>query len=250
MRRQSLGIIAALLTFALGVSVATFRLVRREPTAAATPKAEAIKVGMPEPPAPPPAQTQPPKYLKAIEIVSHDEEYALVETPSLFEDLSAETITVDLALGESIEGQHILLHVMPGFEAHELKIEQRFETSVTVMDEGPHVDLTEWKHYRSKWQEIRKVAKNKFLTSDVGEEGYTKFPKVTSEEIYKAVLKETKGWDAADRKWWLGQARKCKGPNDDPCAVSVSKISFRIKVREGGEWKVVKLMEFLVPMGC
>ena len=35
-----------------------------------------------------------------------------------------------------------------------LKVEERIETSITVMNEGPHCDLTHWKHYNSPFLNI------------------------------------------------------------------------------------------------
>lgn len=68
-------------------------------------------------------------------------------------------------------------------------------------------------------------------------------PKSPPKEIQAVVTKE------GGAK--LGKyVSKAKGPNDYPCGVGVSKIRFRIKVKEGIKERVIQKIEFLVPMGC
>ena len=180
------------------------------------------------------------RHLAAIEIVRFDPEFELEATK--FEDLSDKEINFDLDLGNSIENQIIALHPFLN-DGREFKIEQQFETSMSVSDEGPHLDLTDWRHYTSDWQEIKKLEGNRFLTSKISESDYQRFPKVSSKEIYNAVLKRS-------GKRWANYAKSCKTPNDGPCLVGVSRISFRIKAKESGNWKVVHTINVFVPMGC
>ena len=186
------------------------------------------------------------EYLKAVEFISHDQEYPLYETRS--EEISNRASSVDLDLAESLWNQIIILQAHPG-KSGEFRVEQRYETSMTVVGEGPHVDLLNWKHYISGWKEIEKRGSNEFLTLNLSEIERSKFPQVTRKEMYDAVATETAS-DQTERNWWLREVRKCKSPTDDPCAVTVSKISFRIKTKERGVWKVVKRLDFMIPMGC
>lgn len=206
----------------------------------------------------PAIEVRQPGYLKAIEIAQHNKEYPI--TARRLEDLSADPVAIDLDLGEGIEDQLIILRAYEG-ESREFKIEQQFETSMTVSGEGPHLDLLDWKHYTSEWEEIKMIERNVFLTSKISESESQKFPKVTWKELYNAVMKadrklyadyyESAGTedDPADSKW-LKLVRQCKSPQDNPCAVSVSKIRFRIKAKEGERWKIIKRLEFNLPMGC
>ena len=198
------------------------------------------------------------EYLKAIEIKSHNTEYPV--TARRLEDLSTNPVSVDLDLGESIEDQIIILHTYPG-ESREFKVEQQFETSLTVMGEGPHFDLLDWKHHTSEWEEIKMIGRNEFLTNRIGESESSKFPNVTGKEISAAVKEAERklyadyyeaaesGVDPVDEKW-SRLARTCKSPQDYPCAVSVNKIRFQIKVKDGDQWKIIRRVEFNVPMGC
>ncbi len=179
------------------------------------------------------------EYMSSIEIVRHDEESEI--NPRAFKNLSRHPIFVDLDLSESIENQIIILRgTIP---EREFKLEQQFETSLAISDEGPHLDLIDWKHYRSEWREIKKLENNKFLTLKLSESDASRFPHVTMQEIYREVLKE-----GDDR--WTNLVRAAKTINDYPISIGVSKISLRIKVREDERWRVIKRLEFTIPMGC
>jgi hypothetical protein len=179
------------------------------------------------------------EYMSSIELMRHDEEAEI--NPRVFKNLSRHPIFVDLDLSESIENQIILLHgTIP---EREFKLEQQFETSLVISDEGPHLDLIDWKHYRSEWREIKKLGNNKFLTLKLSEADASRFPHVTMQEIYQEVLK--KGDDR-----WTNLVRTAKTINDYPIGISVSKISLRIKVWEDERWRVLKRLEFTIPMGC
>lgn len=179
------------------------------------------------------------RYLNGIEIVRHDTEYEI--HPRLFKNISRRPVGIDLDLGESIENQLIILNGTN--PKAEFKIEQRFETSLTVMDEGPHLDLTDWKHYRSEWKEISKLEDNKFLTLKLSESDSSRFPAVTMRDVRREVARVSGGK-------WSRLVRQARTINDYPLGVGVSKVSLRIKVREGGQWKAIKRLDFTIPMGC
>jgi hypothetical protein len=179
-------------------------------------------------------------HLSAIEIKNFDPSVPI--TPREYKFLAKGVITDELDLGEDIENQLIILHLTPG-ATRELRVEQRFETSITIMDEGPHLDLIDWKHYYSPWREIKRLGENRFLTLKTDESESGRFPKVTAAEIKQAILK-------AGGKEWAKLVRRIKGPNDYPSGVGVSKISFRIAVKENERWQAVMLLHFKIPMGC
>ena len=178
--------------------------------------------------------------LEGIEIVPPDKESFATQTQIPLKP--AEVVSVDLELGDSLAGAILRLRPKAGVKG-EFVVEQSFETSLTVMQEGPHLDLLDWKHYRSPWVPLKKESATEFRIAPISEKEMEKFPEVTPKEIQAIVTKEGGAT--------LGQyVSKVKGPNDYPCGVGVSKISFRIKLKSGGEEKVIKTIEFLVPMGC
>jgi hypothetical protein len=243
MKRKTVYLCVAVLTFIIGAIFASILVKKQQPVAEVEIPSviEPLTVSNPINSVYP--QKSPPKrsrFLESIEILRFDPEIEVTETK--VEDLSDEPIDFDLDLSHAIENQIIALHPYPN-DFREFKIEQQFETSMSVSDEGPHMDLTDWKHYTSDWKEIKRLEGNRFLTSKISESDYDRFPKVTRKEIYKAVLKN-------GGKRWADYSRSCKTANDYPCLVSVSRISFRIMAKENGKWNIIHKINVFVPMGC
>ena len=141
---------------------------------------------------------------------------------------------VQLELGEEIES--IIIHGEGKY-----KVFLQTETSLTVMNEGPHIDLVNWKHGKSKSIELQ-TKNNEFVFVDqtVGLE----FPSFTNKELVKEVTKE------AGKRW--GQlAKKCKSANSEPCGIGPSKFIFKIQKEEVKD-KFIDLGQivFIPPMGC
>ena len=150
-----------------------------------------------------------------------------------------------LELGENIENE---LLVLRSAVKQTFKIEMQHETSMAIGDEGPHIDLVDWKHYTSPWRTIKPgvggVDDNKYLVPQIPEAEFTRFPSVTTKEIVAALRK------TGAEKRWLNLARTCTGPNRGPCYVSTSRISIRISVKQNTGWKIAHTLNFSIPMGC
>ena len=179
-------------------------------------------------------------YFDAIEIAPNDDENEIA--PRSFKNLSAHPIYVDLGLGESIDNR-VVIRLRGAAPHYEFKIEQQYETSLTVSNEGPHLDLSDWKHYRSEWREIKKLGDSEYLTLRLSEADSNRFPPVTMREVYREVLK--RGGEE-----WAKLVSEAKTIHDGALYVGVSKVSLRVKVKEDGDWTVIKLLEFSIQMGC
>lgn len=184
------------------------------------------------------------KYLQSVEV---GVENALgTDQPTVlkrkFTRLSRRQLTADLDLGESIEGQEITLVARPGLRLRFL-VEQQIETSVTISDEGPHLDLRDWKHHYSPWQKLKSIGDHRFRINAVSEAESSRFPRVSGQEIRAAVRR------FGDSRW-VRLVRNIKGPRDAPASVGLSKIRLRISVTENGQWKPIQFLDFVIPMGC
>lgn len=156
--------------------------------------------------------------------------------------LEGRRATVDLEVGEEIGGHDILLQPEPG-AATKFKVEQRFETVLTISHDDALVVLSEWKHYRSEWMTLDGVGENRFRIREASREDEARFPDVTPEEIRQAV------WGVGGERW-AELVKDVKGPHDPPAEVRLSKITLRVSVKEGDDWKVIHLIDFLLPMRC
>ena len=268
-RQLTIRITAASLTFVLGVTAAALLLIFRSSPSQGF-KAPDLQSAAPQAQSPPPLATSvtpPPaqeavaelameqdcqtcgrvdvycslcSYFEAIEIMSHEEENEIAFRS--FKNLSWHPIYVDLDLSEGIENE-VMVRLRGADSRFEFKIEQQYETSLVVSDEGPHMDLDDWKHYRSPWREIKSLGDGKFLTLKLSEADMNRFPAVTMQEVYREVSRRDGGR-------WGKLIRQAKTLNDGPLMVLVSKFSLRVKVKADGEWVVLKLLEFFLPMGC
>ena len=84
-----------------------------------------------------------------------------------------------------------------------------YQTSVSIQNEGPHCDLNNWKHYTSPFIKLAKISQNEFLTSSYEAKDFSKFPKISIEELKKVVKKEC-GED------WYKHVQKVKDVTEYP----------------------------------
>lgn len=155
----------------------------------------------------------------------------------------ADTILIQLGLANDGTGQTYVIKKDSSIQS--IEIFQNYETSLTVMNEGPHIDLTDWKHYVSDWQKLD-ITENEFKTLDYSLSDQTKFPDVTPNEIVQAVKERL----INDSGGWLELAKECKGANDGPCGISISRINLKIVTTDIKGVKTERLVIFEIPMGC
>ncbi|MCA6364874.1 MAG: hypothetical protein IM638_17720 [Bacteroidetes bacterium] len=126
----------------------------------------------------------------------------------------------------------------------EISVEQCAQTSVSIMQEGPHCDLENWLHHTSSWQML--TANNSgsyFLKDSLGPET-AMFPEVTADEIKKAA----KYYCGSD---WNETINTITSVNEYPCIVGVNRLIVRISGEEKVSRKrVVKYLLFVFSMGC
>lgn len=158
------------------------------------------------------------------------------------------TIVSDVALdlGEALVGIDVV-----GFAADgdDVRVEQRFETAMTIMNEGGHVDLVDWKHGATPWLTLTRDVGGRFRAAPRAE-GPLPFPPVKANDIVDAAKKA--GADAR----YLELARSCASATSYPCDVGVSRIVLRVLRREkdqernAHEWRTVRVVYLNAPMGC
>ena len=167
-------------------------------------------------------------------LIVFDEDKKLNETQK-------DTVYLYSELGETIEGQTISVSTE---QLTSLTIEQRYETSVTIMGEGPHCDLIDWKHYDSEWRTLKSNKVGQFTCDSYSEKDLEKFPKIQISEL-KARVKEQ------CEKEFYDLISKIKSPTEYPSAVSVSRYFLRLTgQRKDNGQTVTKLIIFEVAMGC
>jgi hypothetical protein len=118
---------------------------------------------------------------------------------------------------------------------------------LTLMNEGPHVDLTQWKSTRTEMIELN-YENHRYPLKRAKEAPSKSFPNFSNEELVEAVKEELKTWGGKIDSRWLELAKEC-GTNPDkyPCGLGPSEYKIRLEV-PGDE----AALEFAVaiPMGC
>lgn len=174
------------------------------------------------------------------EFVIEMDSIAVWDEEGKLKEQQKDTARVYLELGETIEGQTLKIQEV---KKGTIRIYQRYENSVTVMNEGPHCDLTEWKHYNSDWKELE-INNGKFLTDSYSEADRDRFIEVDMNELREALRVQC-GDD------WAEYVKDAKSPNDPPCDVGISRIFLKITFSEQGAGEAIeRIVSFEIQMGC
>ncbi len=158
-------------------------------------------------------------------------------------------LEVSLALGETAD---TVIRLLPAADfPSEFRVEQQYETSLSLTDSGPHMDLLDWRHHVSDWEPCQRLKENTFATRQVASE---EFPTFSRAEIVAAVREVAKQWQEqgyGDGDRWEGLAAQCESAHTLPCAVGVSAVRVRILARQGAEeWRQVFEVVYSLPLGC
>lgn len=108
------------------------------------------------------------------------------DTAGLLQRIQSDTVYVQTEIGESVLGSQcqIRLQAIDSFF-----IEQAYQTSLVVSSEGPHCDLTEWKHFTSEWETVKLDSSGYLLNiRNYSEKERSAFADVSVSEMKSAVL--------------------------------------------------------------
>jgi len=160
----------------------------------------------------------------------------VVEPDRLFRVLLGEKVLVrDLELGDSLEDAVVELSWGDAPSAAWV-VQMQFETSLSIGDEGPHLDLLEWKHFTSEWRDLDRLASTRFHVAALTEEARARFPAYKPAELAVAVR-------AAGGEEWLERMEQGAQGHVD---IGV----MRLRVTDPAAPDRPFIVEFLIPMGC
>lgn len=144
--------------------------------------------------------------------------------------------------------------IFNSYTLKEVNVSYRIETSITVMDEGPHCDLINWKHGATSWEKLEQIPEYnleelnythfEFKINPRTKEGTLPFPTVEMDEIKQAV-KNSCG------SVWSDLLNNAKTHYESPCAVGISAYIFRVEIiQPEGKKNSYKYLKIPVDMGC
>jgi hypothetical protein len=166
-----------------------------------------------------------------------------LDTSSL--QIAGDSVRVWLDIGTSIEDSLFFVDLPPG---HTIKIFDRYRTSVVIDDEGPHYDLTDWKHFDSDWHAVDLLKRYTngvlvFRHPKYSDADWQRQPSYTKRELFD-FLRSRKMEDLAAR---LASPKK----NDYIRAnSSISSIFLKLLVTRPDSLQYIRYVEFEIPMGC
>jgi hypothetical protein len=176
--------------------------------------------------------------IAGIEVGLYDVEFWNSEEE--FISTKNDTCHVQPDLGSTVQGKFVLVNSSV-FE--NITIEQQYETSMTVMNEGPHLDLLNWKHYTSDWVELKKVDENIYKSIKYSNNDYSSFPDFTEDELYEYI-------NSIGFPKWANLVKNPTFQDGSHYTPGISSIRFRITgIDEKGE-QITKYIECEIAMGC
>lgn len=159
------------------------------------------------------------------------------------------TQQVSLEVGDEIYGA--FLRLTPRDAGAEYRVRVQFETSLAVGDDGPHIDLVDWKHCVSEWKLADTAGQFMFVLPAPNEQESGCFPSVRATDITaatRAALVREGMEDSVSH--WLGLLAPVSKAGDHPTYVGISKVRMRVEALRKGQWVEVTTVEFLMPLGC
>ncbi len=149
----------------------------------------------------------------------------------------------DIDLGEDVEKQTFEIIA----EQTNLKVYQKFETSLAISNEGGHLDLLNWKHQQSNWIELKPKNGIKYETLKFPKNLETQFPTFTNQELIKEIQRLSS--DEGVNCTYCLLAKNVKKANDYPAYFGVSKVELKFEYQQANKLQT-KYIIFYLPMGC
>lgn len=165
----------------------------------------------------------------------------LFDESTVVNETQKDTVYLYGDIGQTIENQSIIISTSLLVN---LQVDQRYETSVTIMDDGPHCDLVNWKHYLSDWKPLKATNENTFTGHSYSEEESHRFPVIPITELREEVKNH-----CGDR--WTALIASIKSPTAEPAAVGISRYFLRIRgKRSDNNLTITKYIVLEVAMVC
>ncbi|HEY0860294.1 MAG TPA: hypothetical protein VGE19_05210 [Pseudoxanthomonas sp.] len=158
-------------------------------------------------------------------------------------------LTIPLELGDEVYGA--TLQLQPATPGATWRVRVQYETSLGLSAEGPHLDLTGWKHCVSDWVAAEARDAVSFVLPTPSAEQHACFPPYTQGELAQAVRAHTAAQgDPSQADDWIARIGQGDALGTVVPFVAISTVRVRVEVLRKGGWEVVSTLAFLPPMGC
>jgi hypothetical protein len=145
-----------------------------------------------------------------------------------------------MELGDTISNSKI--HISAS-NLEQFRISVQLETSMSIQDEGPHLDLVNWKHCTTNWFMVENIAKHKFKLPNFDNINLDCFPKVTISEIKNAALEQ-------GGEHWVAVIENNISNDYSPISIDLSLVRIKVEQFVKSKWVLVTVLNIDVPLGC
>lgn len=159
-------------------------------------------------------------------------------------------LTVALELGDEVYGATVQLR--PTRVGETWRVRVQYETSLGLSAEGPHLDLTDWKHCVSGWEPAEAIDPVTFVLPTPAPEQHECFPAYTPTELDAAVhaYATKSGMSAEQASSWLEGVHHPTPTWAVTPFVAISAVRVKVEALRQGRWVEVTTVTFEPPMGC
>lgn len=169
------------------------------------------------------------------------EDLHIISTQAVKDILLKDSIAYDIELGYSPEDK--LITIKPTVNYKKIEVFQSYQTSISIMNEGPHCDLLDGQHYSSDWEVLRPISNNTYRSCSYSETDWRAFDPIDLNELKAQVLEHC-------GPTYAMLIDTIKSVNEGPVAVSISTIYFKIVITESNNDKIEKIIALNIPIGC
>ncbi|WP_037072066.1 hypothetical protein [Psychromonas arctica] len=149
-------------------------------------------------------------------------------------------ITIPLEIQDQIANASLIIVANKN---DKIRASLQLETSMSIQDEGPHLDLLDWKHCTSDWLTLHNTVTHQFKLPGFDNIALDCFPEVTLAEIKQAVLQH-------DGEEWMPLFDRDSFNKEMNLLIGISAARIKIEQMVEGKWMVVTIVNFNIPIGC
>ncbi len=152
-----------------------------------------------------------------------------------------DTIEISPELGFDLDSQVVILRSKANIKS--IEVFECHKTVLSIPDEGPHLDLYDWKGFESNWTRLKPLQKNQFMMSFISEKEASKFPEFTKEELIEEADRVEKGWGDLIKRPSSGTWK-----DNFWTGVGIRRLKFVLTDYDGKVFE--KYLVAYMPMGC
>ncbi|WP_055436136.1 SH3 domain-containing protein [Lacinutrix algicola] len=121
-----------------------------------------------------------------------------------------------------------------------VKILQRYQNTLNILDETSLCDLSEWKQYQSEWKPIKKINKTRFETLTYTDADAKQFVPFAIEDL-KTIVAEKCGEN------WMESIKNISNTSQFPISVSTNQVFLKFILTDFEDNVTEKTVTFTVP---